>query len=72
MNQRITNPRLSQRELQVLLLLVNGMGTTEMGRMLRISPKTVESHRASIARKLETTHVALQTRWAIREGLIDP
>jgi len=77
MENRLLDPRaaysrLSEREVEVLRLLVNGISTEEMGRILCISPKTVESHRARISRKLETNSVALQTRWAIREGLIDP
>jgi len=70
--RRVSHPPLSGRELQVLRLLADGLCTSEMGRILSLSPKTIESHRASISRKLETSRVALLTRWAIRQGLIDP
>lgn len=47
--------RLSTRELQVLRLIGQGKTTHEMARLLFVSPKTVETHRAHIKRKLEVT-----------------
>ena len=43
---------LSDRELEVLQLLGAGMGTREIAERLRVSVKTVESHRAHIKDKL--------------------
>ena len=37
-----------------------------------ISPKTVERHRANILEKLEMRDRVEVTRYAIREGLIEP
>ncbi len=43
---------LSSRELEVMKLIANGLTNTEIAGVLSVSPRTVESHRASIQRKL--------------------
>ena len=54
--------RLSQREAEILALIVEGRSTKEVARTLAISPRTVDTHRAHIAEKLETTAVAEMVR----------
>lgn len=44
--------RLTQREMQVLFWIVEGKTNGEIGRILGISPRTVEKHCESIFRKL--------------------
>jgi DNA-binding NarL/FixJ family response regulator len=60
---------LSQREREVLRCLAHGENTKTIATLLRISPKTVETHRQHIQRKLGTSSVAFLTRYAIRHGL---
>ena len=43
---------LSSREQDVLILLVKGNSNKEVARLLSISPKTIERHRANVMRKL--------------------
>jgi DNA-binding NarL/FixJ family response regulator len=65
----ITSPmeQLSDRELQVFRLLANGVSTKQIAGRLRISIKTVETHRAGIKQKLgigsATELVAAASRW---------
>ena len=61
---------LSQREMEVFLLLAKGESTKAIARSLFISPKTVETHRYHIMQKLEADSVVALTRLAIRKGLI--
>ena len=61
---------LSQREMEVFLLLAKGESTKAIARSLFISPKTVETHRYHIMQKLEADSVVALTRLAIRNGLI--
>jgi len=49
---------LSQRELEVLRLIVAGLSSREIAQRLRIQSKTVESHRMKIMRKLQAKNVA--------------
>ena len=60
---------LTARERQVLQLLAEGKSTREAARLLEISPKTVETHRARIMSKVGLRSVAELARYAVREGL---
>lgn len=60
---------LSAREREVLRCLAQGENTKSIGLLLLISPKTVETHRQHIMRKLGIDNVARLTRYAIRHGL---
>ena len=50
--------RLSQREAEVLAQVVQGQTAKEIARALGLSPRTVETHRANLAAKLETDSLA--------------
>jgi two-component system response regulator FixJ len=50
--------RLTDRERQVLQLIVNGQSNKETGRELGISPRTVEVHRARVMEKLAAKNTA--------------
>ncbi|MDQ6829269.1 MAG: response regulator transcription factor [Gemmatimonadota bacterium] len=58
------------RERDVLLGVAQGRTNKEIAASLGISPRTVESHRESLMRKLEIRSVAGLTRLAIDEGLV--
>lgn len=63
---------LSDREIQVLKLVADGLTTAEIGSALHISRKTADSHRNRIMEKLDLHNAVLLTRYAIREGLVTP
>jgi len=50
--------RLSAREREVLGLIVAGLTNKEIGRALDVSPRTVETHRASLFAKLDADSLA--------------
>jgi two-component system, LuxR family, response regulator FixJ len=50
--------KLSDREREVLGLIVEGLTNKEIGRALDVSPRTVESHRANLFAKLEAESLA--------------
>lgn len=54
--------RLSEREREVLGLVVAGLTNKEIARALAVSPRTVEVHRARLAGKLETESLAQMVR----------
>ena len=60
---------LSSRERDVLQLLVEGKTNREISTQLKISVKTVETHRARLMEKLNIFSIAELTKYAIREGL---
>lgn len=63
---------LTAREREVLQLIAEGKTTKEIAKLLGVSVKTVESHRARLMDKLDIRQTAGLVRYAIRRGLIQP
>ena len=63
--------RLSDRELEILQLLVSGLSSTKIAAHLHISVKTVSTHRARLLAKLGLDSNAALVRFAIRERLAE-
>ena len=58
--------RLSERERAVLSLVIEGLTAKQIARVLGVSPRTVETHRANVGAKLETDSLAqLIRRFAV-------
>ena len=62
---------LSTREFQVFSLLVEGIRAKEIAARLALSPKTVDTYRSSLMRKLDIHDVAGLVKFAIRRDLAD-
>ena len=60
---------LSKREYEVFSFLVDGMRPKDIAKMLEISPKTLDTYRANIMRKLEVDGIAGLVRFAIQRNL---
>ena len=65
------NCPLSDRELDVLKLLVKGCNAKQIAEQLNISKNTVDTHRRHVLDKLGCNSMAELTRYAIREGYLD-
>jgi DNA-binding NarL/FixJ family response regulator len=63
---------LTRREREVAQLLVEGLGSRAVANRLGITPKTVDTHRAAIMRKLGMSSMADLVRYAIRHRLVEP
>jgi two-component system response regulator NreC len=63
---------LTPREHEVLQLVAEGHGNKQIARVLSISVRTVEEHRAHIMRKLALTDQAGLVRYAVRKGIVPP
>ena len=62
---------LSQREVQVLKMISNGVSNKEIGGQLFISPKTVEAHRNNILKKLNLKSTADLVKFAIAKNITE-
>ena len=60
---------LSDRETEVLQLLAEGMSAKEIGNLLHVSSRTIDSHRQRIMEKLDIHTLAELTKYAVRAGL---
>ncbi|MBT2265163.1 MadR family response regulator transcription factor [Rhodococcus erythropolis] len=68
--QSAAKERLTDRELEVLRLLANGLSNIKIGERLFISPTTVKFHVSNIMRKLEVSRRAEAVYAASKQGLI--
>lgn len=62
---------LSERELQVLRLLIAGGGLTDIAAQLSISSKTVSTHKTRVMDKLNLSNMAELMRYAMQHDLLD-
>jgi DNA-binding NarL/FixJ family response regulator len=60
---------LSQRERQVLQLVVEGRSSAEIAEIVHLSPKTVETYRSRLMKKLGVGDVPSLVKFAIEHGL---
>jgi DNA-binding NarL/FixJ family response regulator len=60
---------LSARERQVLQLVVEGRSSAEIARMIHLSPKSVDTYRSRLMKKLGVADVTALVKFAIQHGL---
>jgi DNA-binding NarL/FixJ family response regulator len=63
---------LTPRQREILQLIAEGHSTKKIAGELKVSVKTVETHRAALMEKLDIHDVAGLVRYAIRIGLVTP
>lgn len=62
---------LSERELQIMLMITRGQKVTDISEQLSLSPKTVNSYRYRLFSKLDISGDVELTHLAIRHGMLD-
>jgi DNA-binding NarL/FixJ family response regulator len=65
------NESLTTREREIVRLLAEGKSNQEAGLALGVSIRTIESHRATVMRKLRVDSLAGLVRYAIRNGIVE-
>jgi len=70
-NGKLPHQSLSDRELEVLRLLVAGKGVNEIADQLCISNKTVSTHKTRLLEKMNLSGTAELVRYAMQNGLLD-
>jgi DNA-binding NarL/FixJ family response regulator len=65
------SPVLTARQREVLQMIAEGHATKEIARLLNISAKTVETHRAQTMDRLDIHDVVGLVRYAIKIGLVE-
>lgn len=63
---------LSERELQVMMMITSGQKVQDISDKLCLSPKTVNSYRYRLFDKLDVASDVELTHLAIRHGILDP
>lgn len=62
---------LTEREIEIIKLISQGLSTKEIGEALFISPRTADTHRTNIMRKLDLHNVAEIVRFAFQNKLVE-
>lgn len=62
---------LTKREIEVIKLVATGRTNLEIGQLLHISHRTVDTHRRNIMEKLNLHNAAALTHYAAKKGLLD-
>jgi NarL family two-component system response regulator LiaR len=61
---------LSNREKEILKLILAEYSSTRIAQELEISVRTVDTHRKNISRKIQSKSLIGLTKYAIKEGMI--
>lgn len=61
---------LTEREIEILKCIAKGLSNKEIGDLLHISHRTVDTHRTNLARKLGAKNIAGLVHFAFRNGLL--
>ena len=62
---------LSRREREILKFVAEGKSSREIGERLMISPKTVDTYRSRLMRKINVKNVAGVIKFAIQHRIIE-
>lgn len=62
---------LTEREIEILTQIAEGLSNKEIGEKLFISHRTVDTHRTNLMKKLEVHNIAGLIRFAIKNGLVE-
>lgn len=63
--------KLTEREVDVLKQIAEGLSNKEIGEELFISHRTVDTHRTNLMKKLEVHNIAGLIKFAIKNGLVN-
>jgi len=63
---------LSEREEGVLRLVVQGFSSKKIGNLLKLSPRTIDHHRASLLKKFKMRNTVDLVNHVVRNGLVMP
>jgi DNA-binding NarL/FixJ family response regulator len=71
-SEAVPHESLSNREFEVLQLLVAGVSLTDIGARLNLSVKTVSTHKTNLMQKMGLQNQSELIRYAIKHGLAEP
>lgn len=72
MNHNDTNSKkeLTSKEIEIVKYITKGLTSKEIGELLKISNRTVDTHRHNILKKLEIPNAAQLSTWAKEKGYV--
>jgi len=71
-SEAVPHESLSNREFEVLQLLVSGVSMTDIATRLNLSVKTVSTHKTNLMQKMGLQNQSELIRYALKHGLAEP
>ena len=71
-SRRDRRVKLTARQLEIALLMADGLSSREIAARIDVTKQAVEFHRSAIHKKIGLRGTALLVRWLIRERLLKP
>lgn len=62
---------LTDREIEIIQFIAEGLSSQEIGEKLFISPRTIETHRSNIIKKLKVKNVASLVSYAYKHNILN-
>ena len=62
---------LTIKEIEILQLIARGLTSKEIADEIFVSPRTIETHRHNILKKLDLPNTARLISWAVQNGYLD-
>jgi NarL family two-component system response regulator LiaR len=66
----VSNPELTDRERDVLILMIEGLNNTQIAGKLKVSPSTIKSHVSNILSKFEVSSRTEAVTYALRNRIL--
>lgn len=63
--------QLTQRQVEVLKLVVTGLTSKEIAKRLCVSKKTIDGHRLNLLRKTDSRSALELSAWAYKHGILE-
>ncbi|NOZ46554.1 MAG: response regulator transcription factor [Chlorobi bacterium] len=70
-NKEEIDSSLTAREIEILTLIAEGLSNSAIGKRLYISPRTVDTHRTNLMKKLNINNIAGLVKYAIMHDLVE-
>ena len=70
-SDNLPHESLSNREFEVMCLLISGQSVTDIAEQLNLSAKTVSTHKANLMQKMSMQNHSELVRYAVKHGLTD-
>lgn len=67
---RMSRPEFTEREMEILRLLCQGLNNDQISEVIHISPKTIEKHKSNLFQKTDTNNTINLILYAFRNGLV--
>jgi two-component system response regulator NreC len=71
MQNVLTKDHLTVREIEIIRLIAEGLSNSEIAEKLVRSPRTIDTHRTNIMKKINVHNIAGVIKYAMTNGILE-